>query len=123
MFRRIWIRKRNFRLFVYISCLLLFLYFIRVFLRPLNDESGIENKSAGDNNDVSDIMRYRKLRFEEYNSRKNNRVGPGEYGKPVVLTGEEKEQADKLFTKEAFNIVVSDKVALDRSVPDTRDEE
>ena len=49
------------------------------------------------------------------------REGPGEHGNPVVLSQEEQREADLRFTKEAFNIIASDKIAMDRSIPDVRD--
>ncbi|XP_059173884.1 N-acetylgalactosaminyltransferase 7-like [Physella acuta] len=49
--------------------------------------------------------------------------GPGENGKPVHLSSEEKYQAEQSVTEFGFNMVASDKVAMDRSIPDTRPEE
>ncbi|XP_064647767.1 probable N-acetylgalactosaminyltransferase 9 isoform X1 [Lineus longissimus] len=46
---------------------------------------------------------------------------PGENGRGVFLSGEEKIRADALFKKEAFNIVASDKISLERTLPDNRD--
>jgi hypothetical protein len=37
------------------------------------------------------------------------------------LEGEEKILGEKLYKKEAFNIIASDKISLQRSVPDVRD--
>ena len=51
------------------------------------------------------------------------RDGPGEDGKAVTLAPDEQEQADKKFKKAAFNVMISDKIALDRSIPDTRRKE
>lgn len=48
------------------------------------------------------------------------KTGPGEGGEAVVLSPEEQKEADRLFNKEAFNIVASDKIAMDRRIPDTR---
>ncbi len=62
----------------------------------------------------------RSARYEKHRTRGRPNL-PGEGGAAVVLTPEEQAQADKLFDKEAFNIIASDKVALDRSVRDVRD--
>lgn len=51
------------------------------------------------------------------------RTGPGEKGGAVSLTEDEKQEADVLMKKWFFNIVASDKIALDRTVPDTRHQE
>lgn len=47
----------------------------------------------------------------------------GENGEPVYTTMEEKAAADKSIRDYGFNMVASDKVSLDRVVPDTRMEE
>ena len=39
---------------------------------------------------------------------------------PVHLTKEEQAEADKLFAKETFNVIASNKVALDRRIRDNR---
>ena len=51
------------------------------------------------------------------------RSGPGEYGKPVILVGEEKAAGAISNREYGFNQVASDKVSLDRVIPDTRPEE
>ncbi|KAM7536579.1 hypothetical protein Aperf_G00000084984 [Anoplocephala perfoliata] len=48
------------------------------------------------------------------------RKGPGEQGVPVYLEGEEKERSKKIFTENGFCQIVSDKIALDRAIPDLR---
>lgn len=60
------------------------------------------------------------MRFEKYQRRGKPNL-PGENGAAVRLSSEDQKQADALFKKEAFNIIASDKVALDRSVKDVRD--
>ncbi|XP_068225099.1 N-acetylgalactosaminyltransferase 6-like [Palaemon carinicauda] len=47
--------------------------------------------------------------------------GLGENGKPVRLSGEEGRLAEEVMKKEAFNLIASDKVSLNRTVPDSRD--
>lgn len=50
-----------------------------------------------------------------------NREGPGENGKSFKLTDpEEIELNKKLFKTEGLYVVVSDKISVNRSVPDTR---
>lgn len=57
-------------------------------------------------------------KFIEY---ERNRNGPGENGKPFVLTDPaDIELNDKLFKIEGLYAVVSDKISVNRSVPDTR---
>ncbi|XP_062596588.1 probable N-acetylgalactosaminyltransferase 9 isoform X2 [Saccostrea cucullata] len=71
--------------------------------------------------DNDEILQLRRKRFVDYRAKEGAREGPGEKGRAVILEGEEKTLADSLFKKEAFNIIASDKIALDRSVPDVRD--
>lgn len=68
-----------------------------------------------------EILHLRNKRFMEYREKEGKREGLGEKGRAVTLQGEEKALADSLFKKEAFNIIASDKIALDRSIPDVRD--
>ncbi|CAL1530402.1 unnamed protein product [Lymnaea stagnalis] len=46
--------------------------------------------------------------------------GPGEGGTAVVVSLEEKDEADRQTREYGFNMVASDKVAMNRTVPDTR---
>ncbi|GAB6033396.1 hypothetical protein CHUAL_013159 [Chamberlinius hualienensis] len=46
--------------------------------------------------------------------------GIGNGGAAVVLTDEEQKLADKLMKKEAFNIIASDRISLNRTTPDNR---
>ncbi|CAI9728251.1 Hypothetical predicted protein [Octopus vulgaris] len=50
-----------------------------------------------------------------------HRKGPGEQGLRVVLEVDEAKQKE-VFAKEAFNLIASDTIALDRSLRDIRDE-
>ncbi|XP_046350020.1 probable N-acetylgalactosaminyltransferase 9 [Haliotis rufescens] len=70
-----------------------------------------------------ELFSLRKKRYVEYQNGELKRTGPGELGEGVMLEGEEKAKAEKLMTKEAFNIVASDKIALDRGLKDVRDPE
>ncbi|KAK2178567.1 hypothetical protein NP493_535g01054 [Ridgeia piscesae] len=72
---------------------------------------------------ASDIKEYRMERYFKNKFRDPKKTGPGEGGEVVVLSPEEQKEADRLFRKEAFNIVASDKIAMDRRIPDTRIDE
>ncbi|XP_071101953.1 probable N-acetylgalactosaminyltransferase 9 [Haliotis cracherodii] len=69
----------------------------------------------------SHVLFIRKKRFDAYQASESLRTGPGEKGLPVHLEGEEKLLGEKLMHKEAFNIVASEKISLERSVKDVRD--
>ncbi len=66
------------------------------------------------------VMEYRRARFKKAQNRPPTE-GPGEHGEAVKLTPEEQKEADRLFDRETFNVVASDKVAMDRTIRDTRD--
>ena len=68
-----------------------------------------------------ELLSYRQERFERAQNRPDV-DGPGERGQGVKLNATEKAEADRRFDKEAFNIVASGKVALDRSIRDVRDQ-
>ncbi|KPP78842.1 Polypeptide N-acetylgalactosaminyltransferase 13-like [Scleropages formosus] len=46
--------------------------------------------------------------------------GPGEMGKPVVIPKENQEKMKELFKINQFNLMASDMIALNRSLPDVR---
>lgn len=68
----------------------------------------------------ADVMEHRVRRFAQAKARGPVRGAPGENGQAVFLTPEEQEEGKRLFEKETFNVVASNKVALDRLIPDTR---
>src|SRR5262245_9247024 len=51
------------------------------------------------------------------------RDGPGEKGVGLVLEGEERSRGDESMKKWFMNVVASDKISLDRSIPDVRSEQ
>ena len=67
------------------------------------------------------IMEYRQKRFRQAQLRQQ-KDGPGEGGVGVYLTGEEAELGKKLFKKETFNVVASNKISMDRHLNDARPE-
>lgn len=68
-----------------------------------------------------EVSRTRWKRYQDYQQSESSRTGPGERGEPVILEGEEKDRAAQLMPKEAFNRIASDKISLQRSIPDVRD--
>ena len=95
------------------------LFCIAVYVLRSGKKSQIHSKSLDPYSEDSN-MKFRQERYLRYQNRgKVN--GPGEYGGAVKLTAEEQKEANRIFDKEAFNLIASDKVALDRSIRDTRD--
>ena len=83
------------------------------------DKKGVHvvvGKHVGDS-----LSKDPKLGWSELNA--NNfdpRAGAGEDGEPVILLPSEEIRSKRLWHVNKFNIVASDKVALNRSVPDVR---
>lgn len=69
--------------------------------------------------DDEEMLRFRIRRFMSYQHR-GVVIGPGENGAPVTLSSDDQKLADQLWKNASFNVVASDKISLDRSVPDTR---
>jgi hypothetical protein len=66
------------------------------------------------------VKSFRHQRYTKAQNRSPNIQGPGEDGEAVVLTPEEQAEANKLFAKETFNVIASNKVAMDRRIRDLR---
>jgi len=49
-----------------------------------------------------------------------SRSGPGEGGVAVLTTMEEKDKADRSIREFGFNMVASDRIAMNRTIPDSR---
>ena len=45
----------------------------------------------------------------------------GKNGKPAILTGKDKVKGDRSLKKKAVNIVLSNRIPLQRKLPDVRD--
>lgn len=76
-----------------------------------------------DFSDPIQIMKYRHDRFEKAARRVVPVDGPGEGGAAVFLTGDDEKLGKKLFKKETFNVIASNKIAMDRSLDDARPDE
>lgn len=63
-----------------------------------------------------------KIDWHDYKmiERDSKRTGPGEQGAPAYLSSVESSNYEKLFRVNGFNAALSDKIALDRSIPDIR---
>lgn len=69
--------------------------------------------------DYASVLEYRRLRFRRAQCRPVTE-GPGENGSGVTLTAEEQSLADRLMPTESLNVIASEKIAMDRSLADTR---
>ena len=112
-----------------LGCTLLILVSYKVWFSALvddeaseGDEHSINNRRSVDADRAGVETVKAAYRYERYKNRNKPNVGsPGENGASVVLTGKDKALADSLFKKEAFNIIASNRIALNRTVPDVRD--
>lgn len=80
-----------------------------IYLEPINSYFRFKHRSA-----TKDWHNYKTIKMEEL------RRGPGENGQPVYVTKDEEELSRKIFEENKHNGLVSDKIARDRSIPDTR---
>lgn len=79
----------------------------------------LQNKNAY----ISEKERLERLKADRWFAEDERKVMPGlgERGQAVNLNGEEAKLVDAAMKKEAFNIIASDRISLNRSVPDSRD--
>lgn len=68
--------------------------------------------------DLGEKKDWHDYNFIEYEA---NRTGPGEQGKAFELTDKDREENDALLVKYGFYPLVSNKISVNRSVPDVRD--
>jgi len=63
-----------------------------------------------------------KIDWHDWNFIANDlkRIGPGEQGKPVLLSKEEESIAKSSYDSNGFNGYASDKISLDRAIKDIR---
>lgn len=90
---------------------------------PVHDHLVLEPMTvelSGALNTWDKVMRFRRRRFEKAQKRSPDIKGPGEDGEAVYLSAEEEEESSRLFSKETFNVVASNKIAMDRRIRDLR---
>lgn len=83
-------------------------------VEPLRFDAEKEAEAAAKNGDYRRILDY-NVRVLPFDSN-----GPGEYGRPVLTTVFEQRRMEAMWNLSYFNQIVSDKIALERSIPDTR---
>lgn len=78
---------------------------------------------SDDENEAKKIKSVKDWFKEDFSLEKNNPSDwPGENGRPVVIPDKLKKEAEKRFVENQFNVVASDLIALNRSIPDQRSE-
>ncbi|KAL7049519.1 hypothetical protein ACKWTF_003737 [Chironomus riparius] len=67
-------------------------------------------------------LENKKIDWHDYEAikKEESRTGTGEHGKSETLDPKENELKDKLYRQNGFNALLSDKISLNRSVPDIR---
>ncbi|CRK91593.1 CLUMA_CG005247, isoform A, partial [Clunio marinus] len=83
-----------------------------IFIEPITSYYRFQH-----NSETKDWHDYSTIEME------SQRMGPGEQGQPVYVTKDEEELSRKIFEENKHNGLVSDKIARDRSIPDTRPNE
>jgi hypothetical protein len=88
------------------------------------DEENEEKSGEEKREEKSEFSDEFLISYEPLNSLiKNDMNLPGENGRSVRLNPKQKSLSEKTFHENEFNVVVSDLIALDRSIPDTRPEQ
>lgn len=122
-----WIRRRGWTNIHLFGCALVILVCYKVlYSTDLNSDDSSSSSGKIDKRDSSSGNEHSKkkaaYRYERYNNRnKQNLDSPGELGAAVNLVGKDASLADSLFKKEAFNIIASNRIALNRTLKDIRD--
>jgi len=83
-------------------------------------ESSFDSHPKHNHDDIDRFVVFREKRFQAAQTKVHNLFLPGELGVAVVLNASEQAEADRLFLVETFNVIASNKVPMDRSIPDTR---
>ena len=96
-------------------------FFLGVILLLWVGMVGIFTFQEQNKNDAK-LLEYRLRRYFDYKKRLPHN-GPGENGKAVTLAPDEEALGKELWKNASFNVLASDKIALDRSIPDTRQAE
>lgn len=101
------LKRRRYSTWIFISfwCLIVCYYIYGVKMRTTED-AGVPDS----------VMHVRQLRYTRYLASESNKTI---YGR-VELSPEEKKLGSELFDKEGLNIVMSDKIPLDRGLEDRR---
>ena len=125
-----WMRRRGWTNVHLFGCALVILVCYKVLLTTdlssddAKSSSGADNVHKRGSDSTGEELSKRKAayRYERYNNRdKRNLDSPGELGAAVNLVGKDASLADSLFKKEAFNIIASNRIALNRTLKDIRD--
>lgn len=88
-----------------------------------NQEQIQPNEHVVLQSNIRGLREFRMERFRKAQQRSKDISGPGEDGEPVLLTEEEQKKGEASLKKEFYNVIASEKVALDRRIPDLRHEE
>lgn len=106
------------------GCTLLVVVFYRVWYTALTPDTSSEPSQLLSKRQAYSAESGKKAayRYERYSNRNKENIGsPGEGGVGITLDGKDKALADSLFKKEAFNIIASNRIALNRTLKDIRD--
>lgn len=117
-----WLKRRGCNGIHVVGCTLLFLVTYKVWYSVLitsDYDSDLDYPVPGVDQSSHSKASYRYKRYAARNE--VNKGLPGELGSAVILDGKDKALADSLFKKEAFNIIASNRIALNRTLKDLRD--
>ncbi|XP_072941507.1 N-acetylgalactosaminyltransferase 6-like [Epargyreus clarus] len=125
--RRYFHRLLRLRNLIVVTLFIILLYMIKSLGEVTTPESIIAVKDALhrqlDNGNIYFVpTSLKKIDWHNYQQiqEEMKRVGIGEHGEPAHLSSAEKDLEEKLYAVNGFNGALSDKIALNRSLPDIR---
>ena len=132
---KVYRNRRELKYIVYVVAIFVTYQFINYFVQNNNNKNSIQEDAKSGKiiqqftekpDEVTELIQidfdekisYEDQKFIEYEER---RKGPGEHGEPYILTNaKEIEENDMWLKKEGFSVIVSDKISVDRVIPDIR---
>ncbi|CAM4887854.1 unnamed protein product [Rotaria socialis] len=124
------------RLVIGLACLVVIVPFLLSKLDSGNTISIVEDTRDDDSKGNQDVSKARILTktnglqpvmsdsLGNYELKdRPTQTGPGEGGIPVILSPDEEQAAQRTISQYGFNMVVSDKISMDRNIKDTRPDE
>lgn len=102
--------------------------------RAFNELSNVGSQLQYQINEINEVQKpnsyfrnYDKIKIDwhdyKYINAEKNQLGIGEHGNPSNVSQEEEPERERMALIAGFNALLSDRIALNRSIPDIRHKE